>query len=464
MNTHNFLLLTDSYKVTHWRQYPPNTTVVSSYFESRGGKFDEVTFFGLQYYLKEYLAGQVVTREKIEEAAGYFSRHFGDESLFNRQGWEHILEKHGGRLPVRIRAVPEGTVMPYHNVLITAENTDPACWWLTNYIESLLVQTWYGSTVATLSRQIREMIGAEMARTGSTDGLDFKLHDFGFRGTSSVESAALGGAAHLINFSGTDTLAALEFICRYYQTEEVYGHSIPAAEHSTITSWLRPNEAKAYANMLAQYPKGLVAVVSDSYDIMNACEKIWGGELRDQVLQREGTLVVRPDSGEPKLIVSEVVAALGNALGFTVNEKGFKVLNPKVRVIQGDGVNYESIGEILAELTSRGWAAENVAFGMGSSLLQNINRDTQKFAFKCSAAIVDGQEREVFKDPVTDPGKKSKRGRQKLVFDERTGWETRRLDQPGEDRLVTVFEDGEIKKTWSFEEVRAQTALWRKQK
>lgn len=452
------MLLTDSYKISHYKQYPPNTTSVYSYFESRGGKFDDVTFFGLQFLLKNYLEGVVVTKEKIDEAEHLYNQHFGDASLFYRAGWEHILNAHGGKLPVRIKAVPEGVSIPVHNALITVENTDPACFWLTNFLETLLVQVWYGSTVATQSRAIKKLILQYLEETGDPELISFKLHDFGFRGVSSVESASIGGAAHLVNFKGTDTVAALSFIQQYYNTNEVFGFSIPASEHSTITSWGKENEAKAYNNMLTQYSKGLVAIVSDSYDIYNACEKLYGEVLKDKILNREGTLVVRPDSGEPKEVVLKVVSILGEKLGYTTNAKGYKVLNPHIRVIQGDGVNYESITEILETLKANGWSADNIGFGMGGALLQKLDRDTQKFAFKCSCATVDGEDRDVFKDPVTDPGKRSKKGRLKLVK-EGSGYKTVTQAEPGVDVLETVFENGELKKQYTFSDVIKNAGL-----
>ncbi|HLP52718.1 MAG TPA: nicotinate phosphoribosyltransferase [Chitinophagales bacterium] len=459
MIRNNIMLLTDSYKISHYKQYPPETTDIYSYFESRGGMFADVTFFGLQYLLKSYLQGVVVTREKIDEAEKIYSKHFGDPSLFYREGWEYILNSHGGRLPVRIKAAAEGSVIPTHNVMMTVENTDPKCFWLTNFLETLLVQVWYGCTVATQSREIKKLIKKYLEETGDSATIDFKLHDFGFRGVSSVESAGLGSAAHLANFKGSDTIAGLSFIQDFYNTDDVYGFSIPAAEHSTITSWGRSNEAQAYENMLTQYSKGLVAAVSDSYDIYNACEKLWGEQLKVKILTREGTLVVRPDSGEPKDVVLKVVSILGDKLGYTTNGKGYKVLDPHIRVLQGDGVNYDSIGEILKNLKSHGWSADNIAFGMGGALLQKLDRDTQKFAFKCSSATVGGSERDVFKDPITDSGKRSKRGRLKLIKDSTLGYKTVANTEAGEDQLKTVFENGEVTTQYTFDEVIKNSAL-----
>lgn len=242
----NIIMLSDSYKVTHYNQYPPGVKGVYSYFESRGGRWSDIVFFGLQYILKRYLQGQQVTIEKIAEAKSFFGAHFfGNKTLFNEQGWMHILNNHAGRLPVRIKAVPEGTVVPVSNVLMTIENTDPHCWWLPNYLETLLVQVWYPSTVATNSRMSRRVLLQFLEETGDPSLIDFKLHDFGFRGSTSVESAGLGGAAHLVSFKGTDTMAAL-VVARDYYGEQMAGFSIPAAEHSTITSWGEENEAGAY--------------------------------------------------------------------------------------------------------------------------------------------------------------------------------------------------------------------------
>ncbi|MDI9861482.1 nicotinate phosphoribosyltransferase [Flectobacillus roseus] len=452
----NILLLTDSYKLSHYKQYPSGTSHIYSYFESRGGKFEQVTFFGLQYLLKEYLAGEVVTQAKINQAAKLYAAHFGSETLFNREGWEYILEKYQGKLPIRIKAVAEGAVIPTHHVLMTVENTDPKCYWLSNFLETLLVQLWYPCTVATTSKAVRSLILSYLEKTGDPSLIDFKLHDFGFRGVSSVESAGIGGAAHLVNFMGTDTVTALTFIQEYYQPYSMFGFSIPAAEHSTITSWKQEGELEAYRNMLDQYPEGLVAVVSDSYDVYHACEKLWGEALKEKILARNGTLVVRPDSGVPKDVVLKVTEILGEKIGYTINEKGYKVLVPQIRVIQGDGVNYESIGEILENLAVNGWSADNITFGMGGALLQKVHRDTQKFAFKCSCATVDGQDRLVFKDPITDHGKKSKKGRLKLIFKDNE-YHTVNLDEQGEDLLVTVFENGEILKDYTFDEVKGNS-------
>ena len=406
----SILLDTDSYKASHAFQYPPNTSRVFSYIESRGGRFDRTLFFGLQMWLKRYLS-QPITQEMVDEAAEFWAAH-GEP--FNREGWEYIVNNLDGRLPVLIRAVPEGTVVPTHNVLLTIENTDSHCGWLTSFLEtSLLRAVWYPTTVATVSWHARRIIMAALEKSSEDPAgqIGFKLHDFGARGVSSKESAGIGGAAHLVNFMGSDTVTGVLYANRFYNSA-MAGFSIPAAEHSTITSWGRSREADAYANMINTFgkPGALVAVVSDSYDIMNAAREIWGGELKQLVLDSGATLVVRPDSGDPLTVPVDVIEALGERFGYTVNSKGYKVLPSCVRVIQGDGITIESLPVILDNLLNRGWSADNIAFGMGGGLLQQVNRDLLKFAMKCSAAEVDGKWIDVYKDPVTDPGKRSKRG------------------------------------------------------
>ena len=436
----NICLLTDSYKVSHHRQYPPGTTAVYSYFESRtGAQYPETLFFGLQYWLKNYLVGQVVTREKIEAADDLCRSHFG-QPIFNRAGWEYILHKHGGRLPVEIRAVSEGLLVPQSNVLMTVENTDPEAFWLTNYLETLLVQVWYPCTVATQSRAMREVIHKALEVTGDPGAISFKVHDFGFRGVTCPEQAAIGGAAHLVNFEGTDNLAALILACNFYGAP-CAGYSIPAAEHSTITSWGREREVEACRNMLDQFPSGLVAVVSDSYDVFQCCSEIWGGTLKDRVLARDGVLVIRPDSGNPPEVVVKVLDILGKRFGSTANAKGYRVLHPRVRVIQGDGIDFTMLGRILQAMAGSGWSADNISFGSGGGLLQKMNRDTQRFAFKCSSVTVNGLERDVFKQPVTDPTKRSKAGRMKLVRDAH-GFATVSQADPRPDLLRPVFRNG----------------------
>lgn len=456
----NIILLTDSYKLSHYKQYPQGTEKVYSYFESRNGaQFDKTIFFGLQYFLKRYLQGEIVTRDAISQAEGIARKHMGNvDGAFNKEGWEYIRENHRGCLPIRIRAVPEGTPVGVSNVLMTIENTDPKCYWLPNYLETLLVQVWYPCTVATISNHVRGVIKAGLEKTGTPALLPFKLHDFGFRGVSSVESAGIGGLAHLVNFMGTDTIAALGTGIEYYDAG-IAGFSIPASEHSTITSWGETHEVDAFRNMLRQYPDGLVACVSDSFDINRACSELWGKELKEEVLNRNGCLVVRPDSGEIIPMVLNVLSRLGDAFGTYMNEKGYRVLNDKVRVIQGDGCTPETIEQVINAMIASGWSIDNIAFGMGGGLLQKVNRDTQRFAFKCSSIQNLGRELDVFKKPVSDPLKNSKGGRVILVRKKGTG-ELNTIREENfsghscEHAMRTVFENGEVLVNDTFDQVK----------
>ncbi|UKE70087.1 nicotinate phosphoribosyltransferase [Xanthomonas cerealis pv. cerealis] len=461
----NLLLNTDSYKASHWLQYPAGTDATFFYVESRGGVYDRTVFFGLQSILKETL-GRAVTHADIDEARDLFAAH-GEP--FNEAGWRDIVDRLGGRLPIRIRAAPEGSVVPTHNALMTIESTDAQAYWVPSYLETLLLRIWYPVTVATVSWHAKQTLRQFLERTSDDpEGqLPFKLHDFGARGVSSLESAAIGGAAHLVNFLGTDTVSGL-LLARAHYHEPMAGYSIPAAEHSTITSWGRAREVDAYRNMLKQFgkPGGIVAVVSDSYDIFHAIREHWGTTLREEVIASGATVVIRPDSGDPVAVVHQCLELLDEAFGHRVNGKGYKVLN-HVRVIQGDGVNPTSIRAILERVTSAGYATDNVAFGMGGALLQRLDRDTQKFALKCSAARVDGTWIDVYKDPVTDKGKLSKRGRMSLLrHREYGGYRTEpvpataasldALARPAgyEDAMVTVWENGRLLHDWSLAQVR----------
>jgi len=466
MKRENLILLADAYKYAHHKLYYPGTTQIYSYLESRGGMFNETVFFGLQYFLKEYLQGPAFTQQDLDEADGCLQQVFGRDDVFNKSKFQYILDKYNGHLPVKIKAVAEGTAVPTSNVLMTIENTDPECYWLTNFLETLLMQVWYPCTVATLSNQIRKVITRfykETATDGAEAGIDFVLNDFGFRGVGSVESAKIGGAAHLINFSGSDNLAGSGMAINYYNAQKVYGLSIPATEHSICTLLGREGELEIFKHVIRSFPTGTIACVSDSYNIFKACEEYWGTELRDEILNRKGTLVIRPDSGDPIMTLLAIFEILFSKFGFTTNAKGYKVLPPQVRVIQGDGVNYEAIISIYEALKSNGISAENLVLGMGGALLQKVDRDTQKFALKCSSAIINGREVAVEKNPtemdaqghITPSFKKSKGGRLKLVKINGIFKTVNEHEYPElRDGLRTVFENGELIDPITFEQVR----------
>jgi nicotinamide phosphoribosyltransferase len=457
----NLILNTDSYKASHYLQYPPMVSGLMSYIEARGNGQRKTTFFGLQMFLIEYLS-KPITQADIDIAEPIFLAH-GEP--FNRAGWEYILNKHNGYMPVRIKAVPEGRRVPTGNVLVTVESTDPHVFWVVNYLETALLRAvWYPTTVCSISREIKDLVSQFLRDTSEnmTPESLFKLHDFGSRGVSSRESAGIGGISHLVNFMGTDTIEGI-IAGKVYYGCDMAGFSIPAAEHSTITSWGKSHEADAYRNMVKQFGgKGkLVAVVSDSYNIFNACERIWGEELRQEVIDSGATVVVRPDSGDPVTVVLKCTEILGDKFGYTTNAKGYKVLN-HVRVIQGDGIDNPMIYDILSTLKRNGWSAENVAFGMGGALLQHPNRDTYSFAMKCCAIRKDGVWQDVYKDPATDSRKKSKAGRISLYEDVDGGLHSEKIDTVEAvdqltEVLIPVFENGKILKLYTFDEVRTNS-------
>jgi nicotinamide phosphoribosyltransferase len=406
----NPILVCDSYKESHYLQYPPNTEYVYSYIESRGGPIDKVLFFGLQIFLKEFMNNPITT-EDINEAALFLEKH-GEP--FNREGFEYIVNEHLGFWPVEIKAYDEGSLVPTHTPLLTIVNTDPKCFWVTTFLETALLRSvWYPTTVATISWRCKQYIKEAIEKSSDdVNQIAFKLHDFGARGVSSSESAGIGGAAHLVNFMGSDTIEGVMYANKYYNAD-MAGFSIPAAEHSTITSWGNSfqNERDAYNNMLTQFakPGKMVAVVSDSYDLMKAVNYFWGIELRQKVIDSGATVIIRPDSGDPLTVPIDVIKSLDVHYGHTLNSKGYKVLN-NVRVIQGDGITVDTIPKIIDNLLDAGYAIDNLAFGMGGGLLQQCNRDTYKFAMKCSAVCIDGEWKDVYKAPNGDMTKASKRG------------------------------------------------------
>ncbi len=449
---------TDSYKLSHYKQYPEGTTNVSSYIEARSpwGDTKYNVFFGLQIELAK-LQGQVVTQQDLDEAVEMLTEH-GFE--INADGWQYIIDKHNGMLPVQIDALDEGTLVPVSVPQLRIKATDPECIWLVSYLETRLLRAiWYATTVATVSHYVVSEIRTKMMVTdGTTEGAEFKLHDFGGRGASSFETAVIGGCAHLINSYGTDTTPALGLARNIYGAR-MAGYSIPASEHSTMTALGRDGELKQFERMLDQHPEGLIACVSDSYDLFRAVKDYWGTALKDKVMGRKGTLVVRPDSGDPLEIVPDVIEALMAKFGCTVNAQGYRVLPEQVRVLQGDGVNPKSIVEIMDVLIERKIAISNIAFGMGGALLQKMDRDFFAYAMKASAIEIDGVWHDVFKDPKTAGGTKtSKKGIQGAMRTEsgRIGARPAANIPKGADALTPTYRNGKILKIHKFDDIRAR--------
>ena len=461
MNITNPILNTDSYKLGHFRQYPPEISAISGYITTRGQSFrPEVVFFGLQMFLKEHLS-RAITAADIAEAEE-ISRLHGQP--FNREGWEYIVNTHGGYLPLRIDALPEGTAVRRDVPMVQVVNTDPKLPWVTSYIETALLRAiWYPSTVASNARRIWQTLAPlyESTSDDAQEMLPLALSDFGARGVASAEQAGLGGAAHLLYFHRTDTLAAILAARKYYGAE-MAGRSIPASEHTTMVAWGLERETDAYANMIESFSEfGAYSVVSDSFDIANAVAEIWGKTLQDKVRNAGATLIVRPDSGDPIDTPVQVVAQLAYAFGTKQNSKGYKVIEGNARVLQADGLTTQDITMVLGRLEGMGFAAENISFGMGGSLLQKVNRNSYSFTMKCSAKQNDdGKWHDMSRLPPNPQEKLPRAGRRAVAEIDGALFDMHVDELAGRENLLQpVWENGRLLKDLSFAEIRARAAL-----
>lgn len=511
-NDDNFIIMTDSYKMTHHLLYPEGLREVFSYMEPRGGDMPYTVFFALQYYLKRYVAGKRITQAKINEAHKKNILHFGFD-CFDSTMWDHILKVHDGELPLEIKAVPEGTPVAVKNVIMTIRNTDSKCAALTNITETLLMKLWAPNTVAAYARIMKELITRYHSQTSCLPEflIDFNHHDFGYRGVNSEESARILGAAGLTSFKGTDTMGALSFCDKYYD-EPMAGFSVIASEHSVMCSYGgRDKEAGAYKSIIDKVKKvcanvnpssGIIilSLVSDTYNIYNVCHKILP-ELASEFIgwtNNNGIaikIVVRPDSGEAEdvlfgvkefdqnqeslelvervksdmnisfeeahgLVKKGVFNILFDKFGSTVNDKGYRVLNPQIGVLQGDGVSLTSSKVLFKRMVIEKIDTMMLVLGSGGKYLQAHDRDEQKYAIKATHIITEDGPVNIEKNPITDPGKKSKHGYLKLVRvgEGYNGFKTLQSGDPGfdegEDCLVTVFLNGKITKEYTFAEIR----------
>lgn len=414
-----------------------------------------------------FLASVRITQQDIEEAEQFAIAHFGSKEYFNREGWEYIVNECKGKLPIQIKAVKEGTLVPVSNVLSTIINTDRNCAWLTNDIETYYMKVWMPITVATNSFYCKLDIAKSLiiSNQRNLSGLPFKLHDFGYRGVSSEETAGIGGMAHLVNFMGTDTIKAIVMANEYYNSG-VCGYSVPASEHSVACSYGIDNEDGYFLNMLDQFPTGIVSIVSDTYNVFDFV-KTMSEEYKNKILNRNGSVVFRPDSGDPIEVDLKLIDILWNVFRShgTINEDGFKLLPPQVRIIQGDGIDREMLNKILNAFIEKGYSTDNIVFGSGGGLLQKFDRDTCKFAIKASFGVFENELGNDYiinlvKDPITSKGKRSKAGLLKLVKD---GDSFKTVSSVGisdvdfkayKDELEVIFEDGEMKRVENFDEIR----------
>jgi len=466
----NPLLALDVYKMGHMEQYVPNCNKVYSYLIARTDKtFDKTLFFGLQYYLKEYLSTKI-TPEMGEEFLVYRKAILGS----NSEAVEHQIRAlcKLGYFPIEIKAVEEGTIMPVRNVLMTIQSTHPDFHWAVGYVESLLLKLWYSITVASCCLKYRSIVDKYFKETVSEDMMflkDFTVHDFGYRGDGSEEGAAISGAAHLLSFLGSDTVPALPFMLKYYHAkiDEPIMFSVPASEHSVVCSFGKDDELASFKNMLKLYPSGIVSMVSDTFNVYRVLTE-FADILKDEILSRDGKTVFRPDSGNPEYIIcgdptAEIgsnewkgaIRLLDEKFGSTLNEKGYKVINPKVGIIYGDGMYLERYIRTLDRLKEMGYASSNLVIGVGG-ILRNHSRDTLGFAIKATYVEVNGEKREIEKDPITDSKKKSHKG---LMYLKKEGSEYITIEQCTDEEektglLKTIFKDGKILHETTLTEIR----------
>lgn len=471
MNFLNPLFDCDSYKASQWLMMPPNTTNVYSYFESRlGGNspFKKTVFFGLQYLIKNVFL-KPITMADVEYANSLYNEHMG---IFNYEGWKYIVENHNGYLPLEIKAIPEGTVIERSNALYTIENTDPNCFWVTQWIETIMVRLWYSINVATLSYYTKQRLIEFLKISSDKDPQSevlFKMHCFGARGSASSEASMIGGLAHLTSFMGTDNVTSLLCAKEVYNTNEMVGFSVIAGEHSNYTSWGVEREKDSYENVIDTFggKNPIFAMVVDSFDMENAIKNIIGVQLKDKIINSGSTFTLRLDSGIPVESVMNALNWLTESFGYTVNSKGYKVLPDYIRILQGDGINYDSIGEICQTMIDNQYSIDCIIFGQGGGILQQHDRDTLRFAQKCSSIVVDGVEKDVRKIPKSDMTKASKGGRLAVVKASNGSYMTTTQKHCKEngfaDYLKTVYyhQGNNIPTThqYTFNEVRANTLV-----
>lgn len=484
MNNLSAMLLCDFYKISHRKMYPEKTELVYSTWiprESRIKGINGVVFFGLQAFIKTYLIDffndNFFNRSKQQVVAEYV-RIIETTLLVKNPDVSHIEALHDlGYLPLQIKALPEGSVVPLRVPMMVIYNTNPKFFWLTNYIESLLsCELWQACTSATLALEYRKLFDKYALETaGSTDFVKFQGHDFSFRGMSSLQSSISSGMGHLLSFCGTDTIPAIQGAEKYYNAnveKELVGTSIPASEHSIQCAY--EDDMAYFSNLLTKvHPEGFVSIVSDGYDLWDVLNRVVPA-LKDKILARNGKVVIRPDSGDPVKIITGnlegsteaerkgVVELLWDIFGGIVNEQGYKVLDSHIGCIYGDAINLTRANDICSILKAKGFASTNMVYGIGSFTYQFNTRDTFGFAMKSTLCVIDGVETFIFKDPVTDNGtKKSLKGAVRVF--EKDGvlsyCDALSLEEASHNTLLKdVFVDGQLLIDSKFSEIRNRLA------
>lgn len=477
----NPLLLTDGYKIDHRRQYPEGTTLVYSNWTPRKSRMegvDEVVLFGLQYFIKKYILEDFEThffKQPKEKVVKEYSRRINNYLGENQVGTQHIEDLHDlGYIPMVIKSLPEGASVPVRIPMFTMYNTKPEFFWLTNYFETLVsAVVWMPCTSATIALQYRKVLDKFAAETSSVpEFVDWQGHDFSMRGMAGIEAGLISSCGHLLSFTGTDTVPAIDLLERYYNADsdkELIGGSVAATEHSVMCMGTIEDELGTFRRLICQvYPKGIVSIVSDTWDLWKVLTE-YLPQLKNEVINREGKVVIRPDSGDPVLIIcgnpegkteqerKGVVELLWDTFGGTVNEKGYKELIPQIGAIYGDSITVDRATCICQGLKDKGFASTNVVLGIGSYTYQYNTRDTFGFAMKATYGEVNGVGREIFKDPITDDGtKKSAKGLMKVIeengtykLQDQVSWEE---EQQG--AFKEVFRDGKLLIDQSLSEIR----------
>jgi nicotinamide phosphoribosyltransferase len=479
----NPLLLTDGYKVDHRRQYPDNTTLVYSNWTPRKSRIngvEEVVFFGLQYFIKKYIIqdfdAHFFKQPKAVVVAKY-ARRINNYLGENQVGTAHIEALHDlGYIPMVFKALPEGASVPIRVPMFTMYNTLPEFFWLTNYFETLLsAVVWLPCNSATIAKQYRIVLDRYAHETSSVpEFVDWQGHDFSMRGMGGIEAAVTSAAGHLLSFSGTDTIPSIEFLEDYYNANsdaELIGGSVAATEHSVMCMGTTEGEYETFKRLICEiYPKGIVSIVSDTWDLWKVLTD-YLPRLKQEIISREGKVVVRPDSGDPVDIIcgnpkgkteqekKGVIELLWDVFGGSTNAKGYKELIPQIGAIYGDSITVERATNICERLKAKGFASTNVVLGIGSFTYQYNTRDTFGFAMKATYGEVNGEGREIFKDPITDDGtKKSAKGLMKIELEngkykliDQVTWAQ---EQQGE--LKEVFRDGKLLIDQNLIEIRKQ--------
>ena len=477
----NPLLLTDGYKVDHRRQYPEGTTLVYSNWTPRKSRIEgvnEVVFFGLQYFIKKYIIEDFETHffsQPKDKILKEYSRRINNYLGPNAVGLEHIAALHDlGYIPMIFKALPEGVVVPIRVPMFTMYNTKPEFFWLTNYFETLLsAVVWMPCTSATIARQYRKILDKYAAETSSTpDFVNWQAHDFSMRGMAGIEASIISGMGHLLSFTGTDTIPAIDVLEKYYHADsdaELIGGSVAATEHSVMCMGTTEGEFDTFKRLICDlYPKGIVSIVSDTWDLWKVLTD-YLPRLKNEISSREGRVVIRPDSGDPVDIIcgnangkteeerKGVIELLWDVFGGSVNAKGYKELIPQIAAIYGDSITLQRAEEICERLRLKGFASTNVILGIGSYTYQYNTRDTFGFAMKATYGEVNGEGRAIFKDPITDDGtKKSAKGLMKITLEnsaykltDNVSWEE---EKQGE--LVEIFCDGKLVVDWTLADIR----------